>query len=290
MQELTSNQYRDIGSEQTRRGGDRGFVRAGLLAALAALVAVVGAAATVTFSNASPAGGQAATAERFASSGHRWPGDPAKIRFTIKRNVHSKTGAILAAVNAWDSQNLDFRLKSASRPRMARLIFTETEDFRCGQGSTTPKYNAAHQIVGATIYLGNSKADRDMDDRYECQFADTLNAAHEIGHALGLEHEGDSCATMAPRLDLYVDPPDPLGATPESCSGGSYGVWYCRTLSGDDLRGAQSLYGGDFKVAGKEFCPVVGSRLRTSGTLNGVADDPATRQINQPFDALVAGK
>ena len=59
---------------------------------------------------------------------------------------------------------------------------------------------------------------------------------HELGHALGLDHEQGTCAIMNANVRL-VDGPEKCGFAPR-------GKRYCRMLEADDERGAVKLYGG----------------------------------------------
>ena len=73
-----------------------------------------------------------------------------------------------------------------------------------------------------------------------------LVVAHELGHVLGLGHEDRICATMNSYL---VD-----GHT-EHCPAAPQGMWVCRLLRVDDVRGAVRLYGGTVRpIRGPEFC------------------------------------
>jgi hypothetical protein len=107
--------------------------------------------------------------------------------------------------------------------------------FRPG-GETLPNVRNG-RIYGAKIGIRNGL------DRYTM----ALVVAHELGHVLGLGHEMHVCATMNPTL--VVDHPEHCPAPPR-------GMWVCRLLRADDVRGAVSLYGGSVRaIRGPEFCP-----------------------------------
>ena len=63
-----------------------------------------------------------------------------------------------------------------------------------------------------------------------------LIVTHELGHVLGLDHEDRICATM----NSYL-----VNNGPEHCPAAPEGMWVCRLLRTDDVRGAVSLYGGN---------------------------------------------
>ena len=73
-----------------------------------------------------------------------------------------------------------------------------------------------------------------------------LIVAHELGHVLGLDHETGVCATMNPTVG---NDHTTLCPTPPS------GMWTCRLLQPDDVRGAVKLYGGRVRPwRGSSFC------------------------------------
>jgi Matrixin len=79
-------------------------------------------------------------------------------------------------------------------------------------------------------------------DRYEM----ALIVAHELGHVLGLDHETARCATMNPSV---------AGDHTTRCPAPPAGMWTCRLLQPDDVRGAVSLYGGVVRPwRGSPFC------------------------------------
>jgi Matrixin len=79
-------------------------------------------------------------------------------------------------------------------------------------------------------------------DRYEI----ALIVAHEFGHVLGLDHQLSGCATMNPSI---------TNDHTTYCPGPPTGMWTCRLLQPDDVRGAVALYGGSVRPwRGSSFC------------------------------------
>src|SRR5262245_42451884 len=96
-------------------------------------------------------------------------------------------------------------------------------------------------------WLGNSIVSAQIGiqsghDRYEM----ALIVAHEFGHVLGLDHEFGACATMNPSI---------ANDHTTYCPAPPAGMWTCRLLQPDDVRGAVSLYGGTVRsLRGSSFC------------------------------------
>jgi hypothetical protein len=79
---------------------------------------------------------------------------------------------------------------------------------------------------------------------------------HEFGHVLGLGHEDGTCAVMNSSSTSGFGPgSDPNPAWPTQCEPQT-DQWYCRVLSGDDLKGAKRIYSGTPQVKDPAFCPV----------------------------------
>ena len=161
--------------------------------------------------------------------GGRW--QPATI--TYYNEVPAYTWAVDTAAYAWNTSGAHVRFLKSSR-RDAKVLLG-VQWFRPG-GDARPDIRGG-RIYGAKVGIRNGL------DRYTM----ALVVAHELGHVLGLGHETRACATMNPRL--IVDHPERCAAPPQ-------GMWVCRLLRPDDVRGAVSLYGGSVRpMRGPEFCP-----------------------------------
>jgi hypothetical protein len=171
----------------------------------------------------------APTAGGFRFEGGRWP--TTTIRYYSE--VPAYGWAVDSAAYAWNSSGARVQFLKSSRRDADVLVGVRW--FKVAGEARIQRMSG--RIVGAQIGIRNGQ------DRYTM----ALVLAHEFGHVLGLEHEDSVCATMNSRLD--VDHPEHCPAPPQ-------GMWVCRLLRADDVRGAISLYGGSVKaLRGPEFCP-----------------------------------
>lgn len=168
-------------------------------------------------------------ANAYHLEGVRWQ----STTITYYNEVPAYTWAVDSAAYAWNSSGAHVRLLKSSR-RDAKILLG-VQWFRLG-GETRPEVRNG-RIVGAKIGIKNGL------DRYTM----ALVVAHELGHVLGLGHETHVCATMNPVLDVDHT---------ELCPAPPPGMWVCRLLRDDDVRGAVKLYGGSARPwRGAEFCP-----------------------------------
>jgi Matrixin len=160
--------------------------------------------------------------------GGRWP--TTTIRYY--NEVPAYTWAADTAAFAWNSSGARVQFVKSSK-RDADVLFG-IRWFRLAGEARIQRANG--RIVSAKVGI------RSGQDRYLM----ALVTAHELGHVLGLDHEDATCATMNSRL---------VGTQPEHCAAPPPGMWVCRLLRADDVRGAVSLYGGRVRpIRGPEFC------------------------------------
>jgi hypothetical protein len=152
---------------------------------------------------------------------------------TYFNEVPAYNWSVDTAAYAWNSSGVHVRFLKGSR-RNANVLL--------GVQWFTPAGDARPLIRDGRIFSAKVGI-RNGLDRYTM----ALVVAHELGHVLGLGHETHVCATMNPALD--VDHPELCPAPPR-------GMWVCRLLRDDDVRGAVRLYGGALRPwRGSEFCP-----------------------------------
>jgi hypothetical protein len=168
------------------------------------------------------------TAGAYHLEGGRWP----TRTITYYNEVPAYTWAVDTAAFAWNSSGARVQFLKSSR-RNAKVLL--------GIRWFTPAGEARLDRTGGRIY-GAKVGIRSGQDRYTM----ALVIAHELGHVLGLDHEDSTCATMNSRLvDNHL----------AHCAAPPTGMWVCRLLRTDDVRGAVSLYGGTVRsIRGPEFC------------------------------------
>ncbi|MFL5950760.1 MAG: hypothetical protein ACJ74M_04070 [Gaiellaceae bacterium] len=169
------------------------------------------------------------SAGAYRLEGGRWP--TRTIRYY--NEVPAYTWAVDSAAFAWNSSGAHVQFLKSSRKDADVLVGIRW--FKIAGEARLHRLDG--RIVRAEVGIQSG------NDRYVM----ALITAHELGHVLGLDHEDGGCATMNTRLDVDH---------PEHCPAPPAGMWVCRLLRADDVRGAVRLYGGSVRpIRGPEFCP-----------------------------------
>jgi hypothetical protein len=206
-----------------------------------------------------------------------WKGSPAKIRYY--NAARPQDAAVRDAVDRWNHSGIDVKFQRVSSAKRAEVIIKGDKQAPCGNGLAVPQYvsnDGKHfHTVSGKVYLGTGGQNKATDTPEECRYIDVITAAHELGHILGLDHEDRRCAVMNSSNTTYPDfkGKGPVGVAPSSCKGGGSDRWYCRVLTGDDLKGARKLYGGHPQVRKKAFCPIGSAKAGRASPAVTVTDD-----------------
>jgi len=168
------------------------------------------------------------TAGAFRLEGGRWP----TTSIMYYNEVPAYSWAVDSAAYAWNTSGARVRFLKTSKANADVLIGIRW--FNKAGDANIQRVNG--RFIGAKVGI------RTGQDRYTM----ALIVTHELGHVLGLDHEDRICATM----NSYL-----VNNGPEHCPAAPEGMWVCRLLRTDDVRGAVSLYGGTVKpIRGSEFC------------------------------------
>ena len=152
--------------------------------------------------------------------GQAWPGGIV----SYYNAAPDQAWAVAKAVRAWNTSGAHVRFVSVPR-QSAKLVIRSTESTSCASARATLGY-----VGTSTVWIWRSGT-RPTCDRYWAAGA----LAHELGHVLGLGHEGRGCAAM-----------NPSGSRrgPTACERAEPWEWRCRLLEHDDIEGAVAVYGG----------------------------------------------
>jgi hypothetical protein len=164
----------------------------------------------------------------FQLEGGRWP----TATITYYNEVPAYAWAVDTAAYAWNTSGARVQFLKSSR-REAKVLVGIRWYKVAGDANVQL---ARGRFISAKVGIQSGQ------DRYTM----ALVLAHELGHVLGLDHEDGVCATMN---SILVD------SHTEHCPAAPAGMWVCRLLRGDDVRGAVHIYGGAVRpIRGPQFC------------------------------------
>jgi hypothetical protein len=170
----------------------------------------------------------AAPADAYRFEGGRWPTNV----ITYYTETSAYAWSVDTAAYAWNTSGANVRFVKTSHAK-AKVLLGIRWYKHAGDAHVQ---RLGMRFVGAQIGIQTGH------DRFEM----ALIVAHEFGHVLGLDHETGVCATMNPTVG---------NDHTTLCPAPPAGMWTCRLLQTDDVRGAVALYGGSVKPwRGSSFC------------------------------------
>jgi hypothetical protein len=158
-----------------------------------------------------------APADAYVLKGTPWAAQT--ITYHVSSKGYSKP--VDRAARAWNHAHIGIQLRKGTA---ATADVTVSYGGRACEGEAV--VGMARRGPGSWVKLGSGCNKRVV----------SLQATHEFGHVLGLEHETDRCARMNTTLDR--------SGTPNRCHEHAIGYWLKHPLSRDDIRGARAIYGG----------------------------------------------
>ena len=167
-------------------------------------------------------------ADAYRFEGGRWT----TRTITYYNETPAYRWSVDTAAYAWNTSGARIQFVKSSRANAKVLLGIRW--YRLAGDATV--HRLGDSIFRAEVGIQNGH------DRYEM----ALIVTHELGHVLGLDHETARCATMNPSVgnDHTTNCPAPPA-----------GMWTCRLLQPDDVRGAVGLYGGTVRPwRGSPFC------------------------------------
>lgn len=156
-----------------------------------------------------------ASASAYELAGRAWPdGD---VRYHVVDSELKKP--VKRGAKVWNARKLGVRFVMSDADDAK--VFIRLGQSNCG-GAARVGYPGRRRVSIMEIHLGCGTG------------IATLTAVHELGHVLGLGHEGDACARMNPTFGS--------GGTPGRCRRRPLSYWLDHPLTKDDVRGARELY------------------------------------------------
>lgn len=212
-----------------------------LLALVSLILASPPASARTTTPFDGPAAGNPKAHTAFRLAGWHWRSG----RITYHNAARRSRWAVEQAVKAWNDSGARVKFVAVRRSR-ARLVIRYHRSRAClPYAYAQPLYDQSLRVARAEVVIPRPHAGNSFCSRW----GQALVVTHELGHVLGLGHEGRRCATMNPST---------TGLIPGECRLQPDWRWHCGLLETDDVRGAVRLYGGRVKPRPPRLCDIIG--------------------------------